>query len=64
MKAFIRRLGSDETGVTAIEYGLIAALVAVIIVGAFATLGPELTRLFGEIETAIQDANPGDANPG
>jgi pilus assembly protein Flp/PilA len=45
IKKFIR----DEEGVTAIEYGLIAALIAVAIVGALTTLGTDLGTLFNNI---------------
>ena len=37
----------DETGATAIEYGLLAGLIAVALLGAFALLGDSLTALFG-----------------
>ncbi len=43
----------DETGVTAIEYGLIAALIAVAIMVALTTLGTSLSNNFGEISTNI-----------
>jgi len=42
----IKNLLRDESGVTAIEYGLIAALVAVAAVGAMTTLGDSLTTIF------------------
>lgn len=42
----IRRFIRDECGVTAIEYGLIAALVAVAAVAAFTTLGTQLGSVF------------------
>ncbi len=42
----IRRLLSDESGATAIEYGLIAGLVAVAIIAALSYLGGELQGLF------------------
>jgi len=42
IKSFI----ADETGATAIEYGLIAALIGVAIVGTFAVLGNSLIGLF------------------
>lgn len=42
----IKQFISDERGVTAIEYGLIAALVAVAAVAAFTTLGGQLTSVF------------------
>lgn len=43
----IRKFVSDETGATAIEYGLIAALIAVAAIGSFAALGNSLTSLMG-----------------
>ena len=46
----------DENGVTAIEYGLIAALIAVAIMVALTTLGTGLSTNFGEIATNIDGA--------
>ena len=46
----------DEEGVTAIEYGLIAALIAIVIVVGVAATGQSLNTLFGEIATCL--ANP------
>lgn len=43
----------DESGVTAIEYGLIAALVAVAAVSAFTALGGKLTSVFTGISTKM-----------
>ena len=43
----------NEDGATAIEYGLIAALVAVAIVGALTTLGTNLTTMFGTVNSDI-----------
>lgn len=45
---------NDEQGVTAIEYGLIAAGVAVAVGAAAATLGTDLTTIFGKISKALQ----------
>ncbi len=42
----LRRLFADESGATAIEYGLIAGLVAVAIIAALSYLGGELQGLF------------------
>lgn len=42
----IKRFFKDEEGVTAIEYGLIAAAMAVVIVGAMTILGPKITSTF------------------
>lgn len=49
MKQFLKRLGSDESGATAIEYGLIASLIAVVIIGAVTTVGNKLTNTFTEV---------------
>lgn len=47
------RFAQDESGATAIEYGLIAALISVVIIGAVATLGGSLTKVFGDINTEL-----------
>ncbi len=54
MKQFIIRYALDEGGATAIEYGLIAALVSVVIIGVLATIGTNLTGKFNEIATQLQ----------
>ena len=46
----------DEEGVTAIEYGLIAALVAVAIIAAVTTLGTSLSGIFGRVSTSLDGA--------
>jgi|TARA_B100002003_G_scaffold206936_1_gene200971 pilus assembly protein Flp/PilA len=43
----LRRFGKDEGGATAIEYGLIAALIAVVIIAAVTTVGTELSNTLG-----------------
>lgn len=47
----------DEGGATAIEYGLIAALVSVAVIGGAAALGVNITALFAGLANCI--ANPG-----
>jgi pilus assembly protein Flp/PilA len=46
-------LMNDEQGATAIEYGLIAALISVAAIGAMTALGGQLTTLFGNISTSM-----------
>jgi pilus assembly protein Flp/PilA len=46
----------DESGATAIEYGLIAALVSVAIIAALTLLGGSLSTLFGDIATTVAGA--------
>ncbi len=49
MTKFISKFVSDESGATAIEYGLIAALIAVAIILAVTTLGGNLSTVFDNI---------------
>lgn len=49
IKDFLR----DESGATAIEYGLIVGLIAVVIIGTLTDLGTHITGLFEKISTAI-----------
>ena len=49
MRKILTALVKDENGATAIEYGLIAALIAVAAVGAMTTLGTNLGKLFNNV---------------
>ena len=49
----IKRFFKDEEGVTAIEYGLIAAGIAVAIVLAVGAVGTQLNTLFGTVKTNL-----------
>ena len=51
--SFLRNLVADETGATAIEYGLIAALVAVALIGALQGMGGSLTNKFTKIANEL-----------
>ena len=53
MTKFISKFVSDESGATAIEYGLIAALIAVVIIGAVTLLGTEIQAAFNRVAEAI-----------
>ncbi|MBB3976525.1 pilus assembly protein Flp/PilA [Rhizobium azooxidifex] len=55
-KIFARFL-KDESGATAIEYGLIAALISVAIITAATTLGDNLATTFDTIAGRVDDAN-------
>ena len=52
MTKFLKLIKSNK-GATAIEYGLIAALVAVAIVGALSTLGGGLNSMFGTVNSDL-----------
>ena len=49
MNKFVTRFLKDESGATAIEYGLIAALIAVAAITAMSTLGSRLTTTFNNV---------------
>jgi len=57
MKAIVSRFTKDTSGATAIEYGLIAGLVSIVIITALVALGPELSAIFTTITTELTDAN-------
>ena len=56
MIAKLRKLLTNKSGATAIEYGLIAALVSVAAVVALQTLGSSLNDMFGAVATELDDA--------
>ena len=53
MKNLLSRFVADESGATAIEYGLIAAGIAVAIITVVTTLGTNLTATFTKVANAI-----------
>jgi len=53
MSRFITRFLKDQSGATAIEYGLIAALIAVVIIGALESVGTNLTGTFTEVASKL-----------
>ena len=56
MSKFVARFLKNESGATAIEYGLIVALIAVVIIGAVTAIGGTLNTTFTTIDTKLQDA--------
>jgi pilus assembly protein Flp/PilA len=57
MSKFVVRFLNDESGATAIEYGLIVALIAVVIVTAVTTAGTNLKATYTKIGGKIATAN-------
>lgn len=53
MKSFVSHFMKNEAGAAAIEYGVIAGLVSVVIVGALMLMAPQLHSLFGSIRDAV-----------
>jgi pilus assembly protein Flp/PilA len=56
MKSQIERFVKDESGATAIEYGLIAALIAVGIIAAARSLGSQIGDTFNTVTTTMKSA--------
>ena len=53
MTKFLSRFAKDESGATAIEYGLIVALIAVVIITAVTTLGTKLSAAFDKASAKL-----------
>lgn len=53
MSKFLMRFAKDESGATAIEYGLIAALIAVVIIGAVTALGTNASSTFQTVADSM-----------
>jgi|TARA_R100000049_G_C1923196_1_gene68046 pilus assembly protein Flp/PilA len=54
---FFRKLRRNEEGATAIEYGLIAALIAVAAITAMSSLGTQLSTTFNKVSTELSAKN-------
>jgi len=53
MFKFARRFWRNESGATAIEYGLLVALISVVVITAVSTLGKHLNNAFTKINTGL-----------
>ena len=49
----LKRFANDTNGATAIEYALIASLIAVVIITAVQTVGTKISTVFGEVGNAL-----------
>jgi pilus assembly protein Flp/PilA len=56
MSLFLARFHRDESGATAIEYGLIVSLIAVVIIAAVVTVGTNLSSQFNTVATDVAPA--------
>ncbi len=54
MKSFVTRFVQNESGATAIEYGLIAALIAVVIITAVTAIGTNLSGKFNNVANSVK----------
>ena len=53
MRRFFLKALSNEDGVTALEYALIAALIAVVIIGGVSLLGQDISKVFSTVANTI-----------
>lgn len=60
IRTALRKLARDEKGATAIEYGLIAALIAVVCIGAFQMIGKNLEGTLTEVGNALESTETPD----
>jgi pilus assembly protein Flp/PilA len=60
MKHLITNFWHDEDGATAIEYGLIAGLISVVILTAVTDVGDKLVEIFESISTALTTSAPAE----
>ena len=58
MKNLVKRFAKDESGATAIEYGLIAGLIGVVIIASVTVLGTKINAKFSTIGSALTTAAP------
>ncbi|MEJ8476202.1 Flp family type IVb pilin [Roseibium algae] len=58
MKNLFARFANDESGATAIEYGMIAGLISVVIVATLVTIGTDLGAVFTNVSTELKKAVP------
>lgn len=56
MKSLINRFVNDESGATAIEYGLIAGLLSIVIIGALQLTGGSLDDVFTRVQGTLDTA--------
>ncbi|MEL7029805.1 MAG: Flp family type IVb pilin [Pseudomonadota bacterium] len=59
MKALMKRFAQDDSGLTAIEYGLIGGFIAIAVAAFMPQFTTALTTLFGGLNTTLGNATPG-----
>ncbi len=59
MLKLMQRLARDQRGATAIEYGLIAALIVLTMIGGFIQVANSTISLWGNVNTKVESARPG-----
>jgi pilus assembly protein Flp/PilA len=57
LKAMIEQFLAEEDGATMIEYGLLAALIALVVAAAVVTIGTALNNRFTDVQTCVETPN-------
>ena len=60
LTTFLKHIGKDNSGATVIEYGLIASLIVIAIIGAFNGVASSTTDMWRDVQDASQEAVNGD----
>jgi pilus assembly protein Flp/PilA len=59
MWSLVKHLGHDETGASALEYGLVVGLIALVIIAGLGLAGNTLSKLFNFIGSELSNVTPG-----
>jgi pilus assembly protein Flp/PilA len=59
MSGFVKRFRDDESGASALEYGLVVGLIALVIIAGLALAGNTLSQLFNFIGSELSNVTPG-----
>jgi pilus assembly protein Flp/PilA len=60
LKALMKQFLAEEDGATMIEYGLLAALIALVVAAAVVTVGTALENRFNDVEACVNDPTGGN----
>ncbi len=54
---FLKHIGNDNRGATAVEYGLIVSLIVIAMIGALNSVADETVQMWSEVKTATEEAS-------
>ncbi|TRD10039.1 Flp family type IVb pilin [Erythrobacter insulae] len=57
LSTFLKQIGSDESGATAVEYGLIVSLIVIAMIGALQGVARETSDMWSDVQTAQEEAS-------
>lgn len=59
LKQFLKTIGNDNQGATAVEYGLIVSLIVIAMIGAFQGVANTTTEMWDQVEADVVEASEG-----